>query len=347
ATPMAALSGWGWATCTTDRAGGFYAVPYYFAKKIQADVGVPVGLVCSKWSGSVIAAWIRKDAIEREPALAPALQRYAAALDIYPVEKAKYDVAQAEWLKSGKKGDAPRVPLGPGHHNAPGGLYNGMIAPLMPLKIKGVLWYQGEQNVWEGGAAEYRAALPALITDWRKQWGQGDLPFLIVQLPNFGPRVAEPTRSRWAELREAQASALSLPNTAMAVTIDVGEADNVHPRNKKDVGERLALAALATVYGKAIESRGPTFDRIDFDGTSATVRFDHAAGLSWKTAGTPTGFLIAGEDRRFHPAEASIGSDGVITLSSASVPRPTAVRYAWADSPDCNLVNAAGLPAQP
>lgn len=346
-TPVAELSGWGWSTCTTERAGGFYAVPYYFAKKIHADVGVPVGLVCSKWSGSVIAAWIRKGAIEAEPAMAPALKRYAAALDVFPAEKPKYDAAQAEWLKNGKKGDAPRAPLGPGHHNAPGGLYNGMIAPLMPLKIKGVLWYQGEQNVWEGGAPEYRGALPALITDWRKQWGQGDIPFLIVQLPNFGPRVTEPTRSRWAELREAQASALSLLNTAMAVTIDVGEADNVHPKNKKDVGERLALAALSTIYGKAIESHGPRFERVAFNASVASVHLSNAAGLSCKSGSAPTGFTIAGEDKRFHAAEASIGPDGLVTLSNASVPRPIAVRYAWADTPDCNLVNAAGLPAQP
>lgn len=345
--PQHDLIGWSWVSCTPEKAGGFYAVPYYFARSLHRQLGQPIGLVCSKWSGSLIASWTRSDILRQEPALAPALQRYADALKVYPEAKAKYDAELAQWEKNGKQGNAPRVPLGPGHHNMPSGLYNGMITPLMPLRIRGIVWYQGEQNVWEGGAPEYRVNFPAMIRDWREQWGQGNIPFLFVQLPNYGARTPEPVRSRWAELREAQLAALKLPNVGYAVTIDVGEADDVHPRNKKDVGERLALAALETIYGKPIESRGPVFAAMSINNSAVTVRFDHAAGLACKAGNTLQGFTLAGADRRFHPADATITGDNTVAVRSTAVSVPVAVRYAWADTPDCNLINSAGLPATP
>lgn len=346
-TPLKDLRGWGWAECTPDRAGGFYAVPYYFAKSLHEKLDTPVGLICSKYGGTVAAAWTRHSVLESNPTFRPILERFDQAVKAYPEAKQKYDVALAEWERSGKQGNAPILPLGPGHRNAPGTLWNGMIAPLIPVRISGVVWYQGEQNVWEGGALEYRHLFPAMIADWRAQWGQGDFPFLFVQLPNFGPKQSEPVRSRWAELRESQLAALKLPNTAKAVTIDVGEADNVHPQNKKDVGERLALAALAKVYGKSVESSGPELRSMTIVGAAVHVRFDHAEGLQCKTGETPTGFAIAGEDRKFHWADAQLNGNDSVVLQCKQVPKPIAARYAWADTPDCNLVNAAGLPAAP
>jgi sialate O-acetylesterase len=224
--------------------------------------------------------------------------------------------------------------------------YDGMIAPLLPFAIKGAIWYQGETNV--GRAAQYERLLPLLIRDWRARFQAGDFPFLIVQLANYLERRDAPADSEWARLREAQLHvSRGVKNSGLAVTIDIGDAKDIHPKDKQDVGARLALEALSKVYGRRVESSGPAYRRMKIEGDRVRVYFDHAeGGLVTKDGARPTGFAVAGADGRFVWADASIEGDEVL-LSSSEVKRPAAVRYAWADNPACNLYNRAGLPASP
>lgn len=251
--------------------------------------------------------------------------------------------------------------------NCPGRLFNGMIHPLLSYAIRGVIWYQGESNA--GRATQYRTAFPLLIGDWRKQWHNEDFPFYFCQLANFMPKKPDPAESAWAELRDAQASALRLPHAGQAVLIDLGEAGDIHPCNKKDPGERLALIALAKDYGKPIPYSGPVFDSMKIDGSKAILTFKPTDGglvanplpetylVSTKLNKTVPlvrnspgsqleGFAICGADKQWFWADARIEGDMVI-VSSPKVPDPVAVRYAWADNPTCNLYNGAGLPASP
>jgi sialate O-acetylesterase len=237
----------------------------------------------------------------------------------------------------------PHLPMGPGNPNAPTQLFNAMIAPLMPYQIKGAIWYQGEANV--GRAAEYSHLFPTMIRDWRARWGEGLFPFYFVQLSNYLARKDEPGDSAWAELREAQGSALSLPHTGEAVIIDIGEAGNIHPKNKKEVGRRLALLALANAYEQPVYFASPTYASTRFDGATATVTFDNGS-LTTTDDQPPRGFALAGKDGVFHWAQARIDGSAVI-LTSPDVMSPVAARYGWADNPDVNLVNHAGLPARP
>lgn len=229
---------------------------------------------------------------------------------------------------------------------SPSILFNANIAPLQPLAFKGVIWYQGESNA--SRAAEYKALFPAMIRDWRAHFGQGDFPFLFVQLANFYPEGSMPAHSPWAELREAQASALSLPNTGMAVTIDIGEADDIHPKNKKDVGERLGLSALQVAYGQDVLSHGPTFRSVEFKEGKAFIAFDYADSLFTKSKyGYVRGFSIAGKDQQFYWAKAFIEGNWVVVYHE-EVNDPVAVRYAWSNNPGpLDLYNKAGLPAIP
>jgi len=238
----------------------------------------------------------------------------------------------------------PRPPAGVDDPNSPTVLYNGMIAPLRRYPIRGVIWYQGESNA--GRAWQYRTLFPTLIRSWRDAWGLPDLPFLYVQLANYRARLDAPGESDWAELREAQLLALGVPHTGMAVTIDIGNGDDIHPRNKEEVGRRLYLIALAEVYGRKLESSGPRCLDRAVEGDRIRVRFEHARGLAPRGGAPLLGFAIAGEDRRFRWAEAAVEGDSVV-VSHPEVPEPVAVRYGWADNPACNLRNGAGLPASP
>ena len=245
--------------------------------------------------------------------------------------------------------DIPGQPEPPllraGNPNVPTVLYNAMIAPLVPYGIKGAIWYQGESNV--DRAYQYRALFPAMISDWRKQWGQGDFPFVYVQLANFLPRVDEPTASAWAELREAQLMTLDLPKTGMATIIDIGEADNIHPQNKQEVGRRLSLWARHLANGESLVYSGPLYQSHTIAGNSVRIQFDHRGGGLTTPENVPlTGFAVAGADRKFVWADAQIEGDTVV-VSSPAVPDPVAVRYGWANNPACNLYNAEGLPASP
>jgi sialate O-acetylesterase len=226
----------------------------------------------------------------------------------------------------------------------PAGLFNGMIAPLIPYAIRGAAWYQGESNARK--AYQYRRLLPALIKSWRKAWGEGDFQFLIVQLPNYGAHGVQADENAWAELREAQLMALQVPNTGLAVTIDLGEADDLHPHQKAEVGRRLALWALGTTYGGDIVYSGPLYDAMKIENSRIRLSFKHAAGGLEARRGTLRGFAIAGADKRFHWAEAVIDGNTVL-VSSPEVSNPVAVRYAWGGNPDCNLYNQEGLPASP
>jgi sialate O-acetylesterase len=228
----------------------------------------------------------------------------------------------------------------------PLGLYNGMIAPLLNYKIKGVIWYQGESNTGRG--LEYRKMFPALITDWRKKWGQGKFPFLYVQLANFMKAKDQPSESGWAELREAQLKTLCVPKTAMAVTIDIGEWNDIHFLNKKDVGERLALAARKLAYrDRKVVYSGPIYKSMKVKGNKAIIKFKNTGGGLVAKGGELKHFAIAGPDKKFVWAKAEIKGKKVIVWSD-EVAKPVAVRYAWADNPEgANLYNKEGLPASP
>ncbi|MEI8059271.1 MAG: sialate O-acetylesterase, partial [Ferruginibacter sp.] len=231
----------------------------------------------------------------------------------------------------------------------PAVLYNAMIAPLLPLTIRGVIWYQGESNADDKKSAmEYRTLFPAMITDWRNHWAQGDFPFLYVQLSSFGPLKTQPAESSWALLREAQTTTLTLPNTAMAVTIDIGNPLNIHPQQKKEVGDRLAISALKMVYDQNILCSGPIYKNYTIKGNQVVIEFSNAAnGLKINGTNTLKHFAIAGADKKFIWANAVIKNQHIV-VSSKLVPNPIAVRYAWADSPvDANLVNKDNLPALP
>jgi sialate O-acetylesterase len=236
-------------------------------------------------------------------------------------------------------------PVGPRHPNAPSALYNALVCPLAPFAVRGVLWYQGEGNAQR--ACQYRKTLPALIHSWRELWGS-DIPFIIVQLANYKWRVEEPSESVWAELREAQSmTANQESGCALAVAIDIGDAVDVHPKNKRTLGARLALAALKLAYGEDVVASGPVFKSVKFENGKAVLTFGNIGGGLVAKGGAPLkGFAIAGDDRKFSWADAVINADTVI-VSSSNVPLPAAVRYAWADNPDCGLYNQNGLPAVP
>jgi sialate O-acetylesterase len=224
-------------------------------------------------------------------------------------------------------------------------LYNGMIAPLVPFAIKGAIWYQGESNADRAG--QYRRLLSAMIGDWRSRFGVGDFPFYIVQLAAWQATNAQPRENTWAELREAQAmTAQNVPNCGLALAIDIGDAGDIHPKNKQEVGRRLALSALAQTYGQKIEYSGPWYRSMKVSDGKIRLSFDHAKSGLVAKGGKLTGFAIAGEDHKFVWADAVIDGKTVI-VSSPGVAKPVAVRYAWDINPVCNLYNQAGLPAVP
>ena len=240
----------------------------------------------------------------------------------------------------------PKLPVMNNSPNQPAVLYNAMIHPLIPYGIKGVIWYQGESNA--GRAYQYRSIFPAMIEDWRVNWGIGDFPFLFVQLANYKERKPEPADDDWAELREAQLMTLRLPNTGMAVTIDIGEADDIHPRNKQDVGKRLALAAQKVAYGEDIVYSGPSYESMEVDGDTIRLTFTNVGGGLMKLPDEEVkGFAIAGEDQQFVWAEAKITGENQVAVASPKVKNPAAVRYGWASNPEVNLYNEEGLPASP
>lgn len=342
-----------WTECSPETVPDFSAVAYFFGRELHKELNVPVGLIHTSWGGTPAEAWTRREVLEANPDCAPILKRYDDAVAKYPQAMEEYEQKLAEWKQAVEKAKAegkkpprrPRAPFGPGNPHAPAGLYNAMIAPLIPYGIQGAIWYQGESNA--GRAYQYRTLFPDMIKNWREDWGLGVFSFIFVQLANFMEVKSEPGQSAWAELREAQLMTLALPKTGMAVIIDIGEADNIHPKNKQDVGKRLALWALARTYGKKLVYYGPVYESMQVDGNRIVLYFDHVGGgLVARGNEQLKGFAIAGADREFVWADARIEGDKIV-VSSEKVPEPVAVRYAWADNPVCNLYNKEGLPATP
>lgn len=341
-----------WQLCSPESVRNFSAIGYFFSREIHQTRRVPVGFIQSAWGGTPAESWTSRPSLQAEPSLARVFTEWNQVLANYPAAKERYDKQLAMWklARERQKPDSdsaatpPRAPAGPGHQNTPGGLFNAMIAPLTPFAMRGVLWYQGENNANKGHAYEYRRLFQVMIEDWRRAFGQGNFPFLFVQLANFGKPGPN---SYWPALREAQTMALNLRGTGMAVTIDIGEHDDIHPRNKQDVGHRLALAARHMAYAEPIEYSGPLFRQAATEGDRVRIWFDHVgAGLETSGAAGLTGFAIAGKDKHFVPAEARIDGSSVV-VSSPDIREPVAIRYAWEADPVCNLTNKDGLPASP
>ncbi|WP_236919097.1 sialate O-acetylesterase [Ereboglobus luteus] len=349
-TPMDTVPTGGWKSASPETAGDFTAAGYFFAREMQPRLGVPVGLVNSSMGGGIIEGWMPDKTLTDNPAFAVITQRWQQILDEYPAKKAEYDAEMQRRAKAGAQQEDkskpvfPRInpPIGPGHKYTPSGLHNGSIHPLIPYALRGVLWYQGEMNA--GRPEEYNPLFSAMIKQWREDFGQGNIPFLWVQLPNF--KSGDPAETDWARLREAQTQTLSLPATGQAVTIDIGDVEDIHPKNKQDVGLRLALLARALVYGEPVECTGPVFDRASREGAAMRVHFSTGAKGLVLRKHSATAFQLAGADKEFHPAEARVENDTVI-VTSTKVPAPVAVRYAWFNAPEASLYNAAALPAGP
>jgi sialate O-acetylesterase len=341
-----------WTVCSPDTVAGYSATLYFFGRALHRELNVPVGLINSSVGGTPIESWIAEDAQAKVPelkSLVEAQAKAAAAIDEATL-KANYEKQLARWKVQAEKAKkdgtkAPRRPTDPlesiRRRGNSGGLFNGKIAPLIPYAIRGVVWYQGEANSAPGKGPYYQYQLPLLVNDWRARWGE-ELPFAWVQLPNFGREGED-----WSLVREAMLKTLSLPKTGMAITVDIGETKDIHPKNKQDVGGRLALWALGEVYGKTVPATsGPLPSGHEVNGDSLIVTCLHAdSGLVAK-GGELKGFVIAGEDRQWKLAQARIVGKTVV-VSSSEVSKPVAVRYAWSADPDCNLFNGAGLPASP
>jgi len=343
----------GWQPASPATVGQFTAVGYFFARDLHLALGVPIGIIDSPWGGTPIESWM-SDAARSSTSIGAELDaRWKEQVKEWPPERvAQYPAQMAAWQKAqddAKKNHTkstlpwPQMPASNDSPALPGGLFNAMIAPLQPGAIRGILWYQGEANA--GRPGEYAELFATMIRSWRDGFGQGDLPFYFVQLANFGDENERVSRD-WARLREAQAKVLDLPDTGMAVTIDIGDAHNIHPRNKQEVGRRLALIAKAKVYGLAPEVSGPVFASATLEGKALRVHFT-SSGTELVARGGPVRSLeVAGEDKVFYPADGAIETDSLLA-SSPDVKQPVAVRYAWTNAPDANLYGDTGLPAVP
>lgn len=331
-----------WVACTPETIVDFSAVAFVFAKHIQDDQRVPIGLIEADWGGTPAEAWTSVRAISADAGLMPAFSVWAGMTDAqsHSIRALEYENRQKAEAKAAGKPE-PKFAWHPDIRSyAPGELWNAMIAPLTHFPIRGVIWYQGETNSGPGRVNIYASLFRTMIRDWRASWGVGDFPFLLVQLSSFNSPGED-----WPSAREAQRRTLVLRNTAMAVTIDIGNPDDVHPTNKQDVGARLALAARAVAYGENIEYSGPMYRTVTPDPDGIRVWFDHSKGMVAKGGGLK-GFEIAGADKKYVPAAARI-DDGTVVVSRSGIAYPVYVRYAWASVPDANLFNAAGLPASP
>jgi sialate O-acetylesterase len=390
-TPQSDLPG-KWYVSSPSTAWAFSATGYFFARELRAKLNRPIGMISISWGGTPAQAWTSLKALQDNPALQPYVEIYEkakanfpVASQAYPSQLAAYNAARKEWdeqygkdfndrlaqwniaakaanaagqpnppyPKPGKS--PPTKPIEPdGGPRVSTALFNSLVSPLIPYAIKGVIWYQGEDNVPDSQL--YATLFPAMIADWRQRWGEGDFPFLFVQIANFAMHPKE----NWPLLREAQLkSSQIVPNSAMALTIDIGLPDNIHPVDKFDLGHRLALAAEAIAYGEKIVYSGPIYSAMTVEGSAIRIKFSSiGSGL---TIGAPpwigprstvppkdhlSGFAIAGPDRKWFAADARIDGDSVL-VSSSQVPKPLAVRYGWDNAPVCNLYNKENLPASP
>ncbi len=349
-----------WTACTPETAGDFSAIGYYVGRDLRARLGVPVGVICAAWAGSCIEAWMPRATLASDEDFAPILKRWDKKVADFPAQQAAFETNKAarlaEWAaacaKAQKEGRPEPLKPGPGAGykgslDTPAGMYNGSILPLAPYALRGVVWYQGEQNTGRG--FQYRKLLPALIRDWRKLWDRGDFPFVVVQLPNFGKVQDKPRFSLMADTREAQAlAAATVTNTHLAVSIDLGEDADVHPKEKRTLGQRIARIIAREVYALSVEGDiyGPAYTRMSAEPGGLRIHFVHAQGLKAGDGKPLSEFAIAGADKNFVWAEAVIEGDTVL-VRSPKVAAPEAVRYDWADAPHGNLRNADNLPAAP
>jgi sialate O-acetylesterase len=340
-----------WVVSSPVTAGDFSAVGYFFGRDLHRALKVPVGMIASSWGGTEAEAWTNNEALSADPELKVVADSWQQRIADFPHALEQYTQKLDEWEKSAEQAEAegkialslPDPPKDPRSHPwRDSGLWNAMMAPLTPYAIAGAIWYQGESNA--EFAYQYRKVFPTMIQQWRNSWGEGDFPFLFVQLANYVPAGQAP--DQWAVLRESQDKTLALPKTGMAVAIDIGESYDIHPKNKQEVGRRLALAAEGIAYGRKIEYMGPSYKSLHAEEGNLRLRFTHVGGGLVAHGEQLTGFEVAGEDQQFYPAEAKIEGAEVV-LSSAKVAKPVAARYAWANDPKCNLYNKAGLPAPP
>ena len=374
AKPLAEAVG-NWVECSPETVNGFSAVGYFFARDLYQKLGVPVGMIHTSWGGTPAQAWTSLEGFGADPelqeyvaAIRKKLADYDAAAAAYPAKLEEFNSKAKEWQETVAKdhqqamnawseataqakqagqplppkpapaSPQPKAPpLPDGGSGEPATLFNGMLAPIIPYGIKGAIWYQGESNAKQ--PKQYRTLFPAMIADWRARWKQGDFPFYFVQIAPFNNQPPE--------IREAQFLTLAkVKNTAMAVTTDVGNATDIHPKQKEPVGQRLALAARALTYGEKIEYSGPLYDSMVVKDGKILLSFKHVGGGLVAKDGELKGFTIAGEDKKFVPAEAKIQGSNVI-VTAAGVPAPKAVRYGWENVPDVNLFNREDLPASP
>lgn len=330
-----------WQKCTPETVGNFSAVGYFFARQLHQTLDVPIGMINNAWGGSAAEAWVNRETLAENP-------RYDGLMERWTTMENRYtELAGRDDLDATQKKELTNLMRQMGGNQRPANIYNGVLKSHLGYGIRGAIWYQGESNA--GRAYQYRELFPLMISEWRKEWGLGDFPFYWVQLADFRAETAQPQESDWAELREAQTMTMDkLPNTGEAVIIDIGEGKDIHPRNKVDVGLRLARWALAKQYGIEIPFQSPRFKSMVIEGPKAVLTFAHV-GPGWRPFDVPQprGFAIAGEDRKFVWAEAKILPDGRIEVSSSEVSKPVAVRYGWADNPVVNLYSLTDLPLTP
>ena len=346
-----------WTVCSPENVGGFSATAYFFGRRLHKELHVPIGLINSSVGGTSVESWTSMTAQTNVAAITSRLEAWEADDAKYNADaaKANYDKALARWKTNAAtaKADGKKAPRKPTlasaprqDRNYPANLFNGKINPLIGYTIKGAVWYQGENSSGRGFSHLYGDQLPTLIKDWRDRWGIGNFPFAWVQLPNFRAPQKEPSETNgWSLVQEGMLKTLSLPHTGMAVTIDVGEEKDIHPKDKQSVGYRLAQWALADIYRQDIIAMGPIYKTSKIDGHNVVIEFKYADGLKSKTDKLE-GFAICGEDRKFVWADAVIDGEKVV-VSSRDVSNPVAVRYAWAANPKFSLYNKAGIPASP
>ncbi|MCA9086177.1 MAG: sialate O-acetylesterase [Planctomycetaceae bacterium] len=346
-----------WSVCSPETVGGFSATAYFFGRRLHQELNVPIGLINSSVGGTSIESWTSMPAQKAVAAIEPRLAAWEKDDADFDADKAAatFNRATELWKKraaeakaAGKQ--APRKPslaVQPRtDRNYPANLFNGKINPLIGYTIRGAIWYQGENAAGRGFSHLYGDQLKTLIADWRIRWNQGDFPFAWVQLPNYRTPQTEPSETTgWVLVQEGMLKTLNVPNTGMAVTIDVGEQNDIHPKDKQSVGHRLAQWALQGVYDRPLIPMGPIFRQSTIRGRDVMIDFDHADGLRSATDEVK-GFAIAGADRKFVWANARIDGEQVI-VSSPDVPEPRSVRYAWAANPVFSLYNKANIPASP
>lgn len=341
-----------WKVCTPESVPPSSAVLFFFGREIHKELKVPVGLITCAWGGSRIEPWITEVQFESQGDLKGELEQHQQQKAARAAARKEYVKAVRAWIDAAEKaasegkefGDAPGVPGDPSaQFTSPVAMYNGMVHGVQPFALRGFLWYQGESN--RGQGMHYTDMKRALIAAWRKVWHSDDLPFLFVQLAPF---YYDTNDTLLPEIWEAQTATLDVPNTGMAVTTDITTIRDIHPPNKQDVGKRLALWALANTYGKKdLVYSGPLYDSMAADGDSVRIKFKHTGGGLAARDGQPlTWFSIAGEDKQFHKATATIDGDSVV-VHSDEVKKPVAVRFGWSQVAEPNLMNKSGLPASP